>query len=225
MGRLCQAPLRRARGGARLSVALYPSGGNLELAPACPRRARRHLPLEGLPRLGQGALQGHDAERRGVHPALPATRPAQWLSPYPALRAARQWRPAQASRASSRSVARCSCRDRTAAERGSIRRERRTHLRLPALWRGDERGRNLRAARIDPRTTHRTADRMNSGTGTANPMSTLRQPPPRADAFALGRRHPLDGAHVMAASDATLPTPTIDAQSAAVHASASRLLI
>ena len=32
VGRLCQAPVRRTRGGARLSVALYPSGGDLQLA-------------------------------------------------------------------------------------------------------------------------------------------------------------------------------------------------
>ena len=61
MGRLCQAPLRRPGGGARLSVPLHPSGGDLEPPPAGPRRTRRHLPLEGLPRHRQDALQGDDA--------------------------------------------------------------------------------------------------------------------------------------------------------------------
>ena len=61
MGRLRQTPLCRTGRGARLSVALHPSGGDLEPATAGPRRTRRHLPLEGLPRHGQDALQDHDA--------------------------------------------------------------------------------------------------------------------------------------------------------------------
>ena len=50
MGRLCQAPVRRPSSGARLSVPVHPSGGDLQPAPARTRRTRRHLPLEGLPR-------------------------------------------------------------------------------------------------------------------------------------------------------------------------------
>ena len=60
MGRLRQASLRRPGGGARLSVALHPSGGDLEPSLARLRRTRRHLPLEGLPRHRQDALQGDD---------------------------------------------------------------------------------------------------------------------------------------------------------------------
>ena len=55
-------------------------------------RARRQLPLEGLPRQGQNALQDHDARRRGVHAPLPVARAARRLPPHPPLRAARQRR-------------------------------------------------------------------------------------------------------------------------------------
>ncbi len=61
VGGLCQAPLRRTRGGAGLSVALHPSGGHLQPAARRHGRARRHLPLEGLPRKGTHAPQDHDA--------------------------------------------------------------------------------------------------------------------------------------------------------------------
>ena len=37
MGRLCQAPVRGTRGGARLSVALHPPRGDLQLAARCAR--------------------------------------------------------------------------------------------------------------------------------------------------------------------------------------------
>ncbi len=50
VGRLRQAPLRWTRAGSRLSVALYPSGRDLQLTPRGIGRSRRHLPLEGLPR-------------------------------------------------------------------------------------------------------------------------------------------------------------------------------
>ena len=64
MGGLCQAPLRRTGSGARLSVPLHAPGRNLQPAAGRPRRARRHLPLEGLPRHGQHAPQDHDARCR-----------------------------------------------------------------------------------------------------------------------------------------------------------------
>ena len=51
------------------------------------------LPLEGLPRQGQDALQDDDAQRRRVHAPLPAARSARRLPPHPPLRAARQCRP------------------------------------------------------------------------------------------------------------------------------------
>ena len=46
----------------------------------------RHLPLEGLPRQGTGALQDDVARHRGVHPTLPHPRPAARLPPHPTLR-------------------------------------------------------------------------------------------------------------------------------------------
>ena len=55
-------------------------------------RARRHLPLEGLPRQGPHAPQDHDARRRRVHAPLPAARAARRLPSHPPLRAARQRR-------------------------------------------------------------------------------------------------------------------------------------
>ena len=74
--RLRQAALRRARGGARLSRPLYPPRCHLQQPPARPRRARRHLPLEGLPPRRAGAVSHHDPRCRRVHQALPAPRPA-----------------------------------------------------------------------------------------------------------------------------------------------------
>ena len=64
MGGLCQAPVRRAGGGAGLSVALYPSGGDLQSAARRPGRAWRDLPLEGLPGQGADAPQDDDARCR-----------------------------------------------------------------------------------------------------------------------------------------------------------------
>ena len=49
LGRLRQAAVRRARDGARLSVALHPSGRDLEQPPPALRRYRRHVPLQELP--------------------------------------------------------------------------------------------------------------------------------------------------------------------------------
>ena len=45
LGGLCQAALHRSRGGAHLSVALHPPGGDLEQPAPRLRPARRHLPL------------------------------------------------------------------------------------------------------------------------------------------------------------------------------------
>jgi hypothetical protein len=54
VGGLCQAPVRRPRGGARLPVALYPSGGHLQLAArhhgrtaTCPSAGRITGPRDG----------------------------------------------------------------------------------------------------------------------------------------------------------------------------------
>jgi hypothetical protein len=48
--------------------------------------------LQGLPPRRAGAVSHDDARRARVHPALPAPRPAQGISPHPPLRAARQRR-------------------------------------------------------------------------------------------------------------------------------------
>ena len=45
-------PVRRARGGAGLSVGLHPPDRHLEQPPRRARRRQRHLPVEGLPRQG-----------------------------------------------------------------------------------------------------------------------------------------------------------------------------
>ena len=74
VGRLRQAPVRRTRGGAGLSVALHAPGRDLQQPARRHGRARRHLPLEGLPRQGQDAPQDDDARRRRVHAPLPAAR-------------------------------------------------------------------------------------------------------------------------------------------------------
>ncbi len=50
VGRLRQAPVLGTRAGSRLSVALHPSGRDLQLTPRGTGRSRRHLPLERLPR-------------------------------------------------------------------------------------------------------------------------------------------------------------------------------
>ena len=90
--RLRQAALRRARGGARLSRPLHPPRRHREQPARRARRARRDLPLQGLPPQRAGAVSHNDARRRRVHQALPAPRPAQGVPPHPPLRAARQRR-------------------------------------------------------------------------------------------------------------------------------------
>lgn len=74
----------------RLSVALYPPGGNLQPASRCPGRAWRYLPLEGLPNQRTNALQDDDAQPGGVHTPVPVARAARRISPHPPLWAARQ---------------------------------------------------------------------------------------------------------------------------------------
>src|SRR5471030_3271263 len=66
-----QAPLRWTRGGARLSVPIHPSGGDLQLTPRGVGRLRRHVPLQGLPRTRTHSLQNHDRDQHGVHAPLP----------------------------------------------------------------------------------------------------------------------------------------------------------
>ena len=59
--RLRQAALRRARSSARLSRPLHPSRRHLEQPAHWPRRARRDLPLQGLPPQRAGAVPHDDA--------------------------------------------------------------------------------------------------------------------------------------------------------------------
>ena len=61
VGGLRQAAVRRTPGGAGLPVALHAPRGDLQQPAARDGRARRDLPLEGLPRQGQDAPQGDDA--------------------------------------------------------------------------------------------------------------------------------------------------------------------
>ena len=57
-------PVCRTGGGAGVSLPLHPPGGDLQPATRRLGRARRHLPLEGLPGQGKDAPQDDDARRR-----------------------------------------------------------------------------------------------------------------------------------------------------------------
>jgi hypothetical protein len=83
-------PFAGARGGARLSRPLHPPRRHLQQPPGRPRRARRHLPRQGLPPQRPGAASHDDAGARRVHQALPAPCSAQGVPPHPSLRIARQ---------------------------------------------------------------------------------------------------------------------------------------
>ena len=88
--RLRQAALRRAGSGACLSRPLHPSRRHREQPAHCARRARRDLPVQGLPPQRAGAVPHNDPRGRRVHQALPAPRSAKGVSPHPTLRAAGQ---------------------------------------------------------------------------------------------------------------------------------------
>ena len=60
VGRLRQAPLRRARGGAGLSLPLHAPRRHRQQPADRLRRQRRHLQLEGLPRQGPRPAEDHD---------------------------------------------------------------------------------------------------------------------------------------------------------------------
>jgi Phage integrase, N-terminal SAM-like domain len=85
---LCQATLRRAPSGARLSRPLHAPRRHCEQPAHCARRARRDLPVQGLPPQRPGAIPHNDAQRRRVHQTLPAPRATKRISPHPSLRAA-----------------------------------------------------------------------------------------------------------------------------------------
>src|SRR3954447_4526030 len=74
--RLCQAALRRARGGARLPRPLYPPRRHSEQPAGPPRRKRRHLSLKDYRRDGQAryrtmTLAAHEFIRRFLLHVLP----------------------------------------------------------------------------------------------------------------------------------------------------------
>ncbi len=107
---LANAAVRGTAGGAGLPVALHAPRGHLQQPAARDGRARRELPMEGLPgeqgRQGQAAPQGDDAEPARVHAPLPAACAAGRIPPDPALRAAGQRQPQGQPGAGARVVAR-----------------------------------------------------------------------------------------------------------------------
>ena len=121
LGGLQQASLRRPRAGARVPGPLHPPGGPLQ-PPARPARRRPgHLHLQGL-QPGWPA-SGDDAAGRGIHPPLPAARPARSLRAHSLLRPVCQ-PPSAAATGAVPGAARCRClllaiRSPTSARTGS----------------------------------------------------------------------------------------------------------
>ena len=118
------------------------------------RRARRHVPLEGLPGRGPHAPQDHEPEQRRVHASVPAARAAGRLSPHPPLRAARQRAPQEQPCHRTHAPAptgpgRCDPLQRGAHRHGS----RAADVPLPTLRRTDAHPRDLRPRPAHPRTT------------------------------------------------------------------------
>ena len=106
------------------------------------------LPLEGLPRQGTHALQGHDARPGRVHAPLPAARAARRLPPHPPLRVVGQWQP----RGQPCSRARAAVRANACAARQQTDRHQAANLRVYALRRHDGHPADLHARSADPRT-------------------------------------------------------------------------
>src|SRR3954471_15605281 len=94
--RLRQTAVRRARGGARLSVPLHPPGRPLQPPADRGRQPRRDVHVQGLQARGARPLQDDDARSARVHPPLPDPRAAERLPSHPPLWAVCQRRaPAQ----------------------------------------------------------------------------------------------------------------------------------
>ena len=151
VGRLCQAAVRRTRGGAGLPVALHAPGGHLQQPAARHGRARRHLPLEGLPGQGTHAPQDHDARRRASSCA------ASCCTCCPAASIASAttgcW-PTAAARPAWRSRASCCTSLRAARHSTTAPTDQASTpavLRLPALRRRDAHPSDLHARPDDPR--------------------------------------------------------------------------
>ena len=146
VGGVRQAPVRRSRSGAGVSVALYPPGGDLEPAPGFNGHGRCDVPMEGLPRQGAYSEQNDKAACRGVHAPLPPARAGRRLPPHSPLRIAGQRRaPRQlghSARIARRATPRADLRRRGARCGAAIR--------LPLLWRHDARRRNHCASFADP---------------------------------------------------------------------------
>src|SRR6202041_2319269 len=90
---LLKVAVRRTRGGARLSVALYPPRRHRQQPAHRLQRERRHLQVQGLSCRRPRPLQDDDARHRRVHPPLPRPHSAARLPPHPTLWPVRQWQP------------------------------------------------------------------------------------------------------------------------------------
>jgi Transposase zinc-binding domain/Putative transposase len=87
---LRQAALCRTGSGALLSRPLHPSRRHREPPAHDARRARRDLPVQGLPPQRAGAVPHNDTGARRVHQAFSAPRPTKGLSSHSPLRITRQ---------------------------------------------------------------------------------------------------------------------------------------
>src|SRR5678816_1518459 len=112
--------------------------------------------MEGLPRQGQNASQGHDAFARRVHAPLPAARTTRWLPSHSPLWVAGQRRTHLQSCARTRAAQRCP------APKPAHRHHyyHTTVFRVSSLWCTDAHRRNFRARIHDSRTTAATAPLM-----------------------------------------------------------------
>ena len=186
MGGLCQTPVCRAGGGARLSVPLYPPGRDLQPATYCAGRARRHLPLQGLPGQGQHAPQNHDPQRQRVHASLPVARAARGLSPHPPLGLF-----ANAERKANLAKARALLHaapgvDAQPQGADALARQRSTDLRLPGVRCAHDHHRHLGARTTHPRATQTRGRAMSASTSRwPNRPPTLHPIEPIGDEFAL----------------------------------------
>jgi integrase len=173
--RLLQETLRRAAGGAGLSVALHPPRRHLEPPAGRPRRGRRHVPLQGLPSQRPGAIPDHDPRTRRVHPALPAPRPAQGFPSHPPLRAPRERHPQGEPRPRQGAARRARAANGARPDDQSRRRADRPSPTMPVLRRAHDRRRDLRALRRPARPAVRTRDQ-ERGRMTSNNPASQRKP-------------------------------------------------
>jgi hypothetical protein len=140
--RLCEAPLRRPEGRARVPVTLHPPRRHLESAADRSRCQQRHVQGQGLPTRWTCSLHDHDTPPCRVHQAVPAPRVAQGLPSYPPLRPAPDTAKAESIATGrelfSRLRTRARCRRRSRPERSYVVPP------VPRLWRAHAHHRNLR---------------------------------------------------------------------------------